>query len=254
MSSMLTALTRSTFSIPPQCLRMCNYRWVRTSVTTAGAPQLYTRRMRPSGSLDNNQIVNQESVRPSSSPLHQVRHLFSNSHSVPASAVCVYDGKLTQAFRNGLRYSYYPLGIMATLRLVSLLDAETEVMEVSTMLLSLFACWLPLVTYRYLKRYVTELYFEPETENFTAVTMTPFGHRKSVSFTPQDVQITKGLMTSMVLVGKRYYVEEKLIRNRAAVMALLGREEGIQTWNDGTKDRLAWQHYKTINEQFKKSR
>ena len=90
------------------------------------------------------------------------------------------------------------------------------------------------------KRYITELYFDPDQKQFTATTLNFLGQRRYTTFTAADVIVPTVDMpfTSFKVDGKPFLFDPSLFSNLSAYEHLMGYDKPIEEeFKHFTKDQ-----------------
>ncbi|OWF49886.1 transmembrane protein 70 homolog, mitochondrial-like [Mizuhopecten yessoensis] len=87
-----------------------------------------------------------------------------------------------------------------------------------------FTFLTPVMIHVLTKRYVTDLYYNEDSNTFTATTLSVFCRRKATVFTPEDVTLPSvaSLFCVIKVKGKPMFVDPSLFRSRTAYIKLMG--------------------------------
>ncbi|XP_013418398.1 uncharacterized protein LOC106179339 [Lingula anatina] len=132
------------------------------------------------------------------------------------------------------------LGVSA--QLWFLYTAETSAQMYTTFILGGIALLVPCLVHMCIRQYVRELYFDPRTKEFTAVTLSILNKNHYLHFTPADVTIKRAPMATMRVdtADRLLYIDFEKMTDKQARICLLK----LEAWQDSSREKEEWEKWK----------
>ena len=157
----------------------------------------------------------------------------------PKKGDLVYGGPLAKMIKGVKTFSLSTSLIGLCLQPYLLLHAESQPLVAKIAVgttVSFFVFVTPLMIHFVSKKYVTDCYYNKNTNEFIATTISLFLRRKELKFTPEDVVVpdVPGMFTSIIVKGRPLFMDPKFFYSREAYIQMMGYDKPLEWELPGT--------------------
>ncbi|XP_041375704.1 transmembrane protein 70 homolog, mitochondrial-like [Gigantopelta aegis] len=151
----------------------------------------------------------------------------------PEKGKLIYGGPLAQMIKVVKTFSITTSAIGLCLQPYLLLHSEGHsiIAKVAVgITLSFFVFVTPLLIHFISKKYVTDCYWNKDTNEFRATTISLLLRRKVLKFTPEDVVVpdVPGMFTSIIIKGRPLFMDPKFFYSREAYIQMMGYDKPLE--------------------------
>lgn len=113
--------------------------------------------------------------------------------------------------------------------MITLSSVGTGMLAAIGTVMGLFTFGTPLMIHFIAKKYVSDLYYDEDTEVFVASTLSLFARRKELQFTADDVvyPTVPGMFTSVIIKGKPLFMDPYAFRLQSAYTKMMGYDKPL---------------------------